>query len=214
MTRSYLRTPKRLFILKSRHNLHVSNKRGPTRHSAEQRQSVPVKKGDLRVLAGPSTTTTTINHNNQTIIAVSMRVVWLSAESVCHRRVCSEPAESDDPPSAGSPSGSFLNKITQSIGSFPLDCKTLFFRFVAPLNGHKNRPSETTKLSVVLGVLNVSLWESWHLFPCLTRMNPPGVCAIRSRRLKVCREESACWGLKCMRGSGRSSGSYRSFSID
>lgn len=167
------------------------------------------------MLAGPSTpTTTTINHNNQTIIAVSMRVVWLSAESVCHRRVCSEPAESDDPPSAGSPSGSFLNKITQSIGSFTLDCKTLFFRFVAPLNGHKNRPSETTKLSVVLGVLNVSLWESWHLFPCLTRMNPPGVCAIRSRRLKVCREESACWGLKCMRGSGQSSGSYRSFSID
>lgn len=78
----------------------------------------------------------------------------------------------------------------------------------------QNRPSETTKLSAVLGVLNVSLWESWHLFPCLTRMNPPGVCAVRSRRLKVCREESACWGLKCMRGSGRSSGSYRSFSID
>lgn len=78
------------------------------------------------MLAGPSTPTTTINHNNQTIVAVSMRVVWLSAESVCHRRVCSEPAESDDPPSAGSPSGSFLSKITQSIGSFTLDCKTLF----------------------------------------------------------------------------------------
>lgn len=121
------------------------------------------KKGDLRVLAGPSTTTTTINHNNQTIIAVSMRVVWLSAESVCHRRVCCEPAESDDPPSAGSPSGSFLNKITQSIGSFTLDCKTLFFRFVAPLNGHKTDPAKQQSCRLFSGCW-VSLFGSLGIF--------------------------------------------------
>lgn len=92
-----------------------------------------------------------------------MRVVWLSAESVCHRRVCSEPAESDDPPSAGSPSGSFLNKITQSIGSFTLDCKTFFFRFVAPLNGHKTDPAKQQSCRLFSGCW-VSLFGSLGIF--------------------------------------------------
>lgn len=144
------------------------------------------------MLAGPSTTTTTINHNNQTIIAVSMRVVWLSAESVCHRRVCSEPAESNDPPSAGGPSGSFLNKITQSIGSFTLDCKTLFFRFVAPLNRHKTDPAKQQSCRLFSGCLSLGVLAS---FPLFDQDEPSwGLC---SQIQKV----KSVQGGKCMLGS-------------
>lgn len=37
------------------------------------------------------------------------------------------------------------------------------------------------------------------IFHCRSRMNPPRVCAIRFKRLKLCREASGCWSLKCMK---------------
>lgn len=57
----------------------------------------------------------------------------------------------------------------------------------------KHRPNET-KLSVGFGVPFFG-----SLFHCRSRMNPPRVCAIRFKRLKLCREASGCWSLKCMK---------------
>lgn len=97
---------------------------------------------------------------------------------------------------------SFENNRTQSIyARFRLENKT------SGLSSHSvpllqsimfsahNRPNETNASIGFRGAECYSL--EVH---CQVRMNPPGVCAIRSKRSKLCRQASACWGLKCMRG--------------